>query len=84
MLISPSAGGARSSNFDRQIDQAVPLGTFEEIREGSFTVHNRHGLRDARKWRNTYSDHFLVTVDLEIVPDDDLGATVGAVGRPLR
>jgi endonuclease/exonuclease/phosphatase family metal-dependent hydrolase len=58
-------------HFDRQIDHAVPLGTFEEIREGSFTVHNRDGLADAKKWRSTYSDHFPVTVELEAVPDDD-------------
>ena len=71
-------------HFDRQIDHAVPLGTFEEIREGSFTVHNRDGLRDAKKWRNTYSDHFPVSVELEAVPDDDAGAKIGAVGRRLR
>jgi endonuclease/exonuclease/phosphatase family metal-dependent hydrolase len=71
-------------HFDRQIDHAVPLGTFEEIREGSFTVHNREGLRDAKKWRNTYSDHFPVTVELEAVPDDDADAKIGQVGRRLR
>jgi endonuclease/exonuclease/phosphatase family metal-dependent hydrolase len=71
-------------HFDRQIDHAVPLGTFEEIREGSFTVHNRDGLRDAKKWRNTYSDHFPITVELERVPDDDAGAKIGPVGRRLR
>ena len=71
-------------HFDRQIDHAVPLGTFEEIREGSFTVHNRDGLRDAKKWRNTYSDHFPVTVELEAVPDDDAEAKLSSVGRRLR
>jgi hypothetical protein len=71
-------------HFDRQIDQAVPLGTFEEIREGSFEIHNRDSLRDAKKWRNTYSDHFPVTVQLEAAPDDDPSAKLGAVGRRLR
>ncbi len=71
-------------HFDRQIDHAVPLGTFEEVREGSFTVHNRDGLRDAKKWRNTYSDHFPVTVQLEPAPDDDPAATIGPVGRRLK
>jgi endonuclease/exonuclease/phosphatase family metal-dependent hydrolase len=70
--------------FDRQIDHAVPLGTFEEIREGSFAVHNRDGLRGAKKWRNTYSDHFPVTVMLEALPDDDPAAKIGALGRRLR
>jgi endonuclease/exonuclease/phosphatase family metal-dependent hydrolase len=71
-------------HFDRQIDHAVPLGTFEEIREGSFTVHNRDGLRDAKKWRNTYSDHFPVTVELEAVPDDDPAAKLGLVGKRVN
>ena len=71
-------------HFDRQIDHAVPLGTFEEIRVGSFEIHNREGLRDAKKWRNTYSDHFPVTVQLEAVPDDDGSSKLGAVGQRLR
>jgi len=71
-------------HFDRQIDHAVPLGTFEEIREGSFAVHNRDGLADPKKWRSTYSDHFPVTVQLEAVPDDDPAAKIGAVGSRLR
>jgi endonuclease/exonuclease/phosphatase family metal-dependent hydrolase len=71
-------------HFDRQIDHAVPLGTFEEIREGSFAVHNRDGLRDAKKWRTTYSDHFPVTVDLEALPDDDTTTSLGPVGRRLN
>jgi len=71
-------------HFDRQIDHAVPLGAFEEVCESSFTVHNRDGLRDTKKWRNTYSDHFPVTVDLEAVPDDDAGVKIGLVGRRLN
>lgn len=71
-------------HFDRQIDHAVPLGSFEEIRVGSFEIHNREGLADAKKWRNTYSDHFPVTVQLEAVPDDDPAAKIGAVGKRLN
>jgi endonuclease/exonuclease/phosphatase family metal-dependent hydrolase len=71
-------------HFDRQIDHAVPLGTFEEVKARSFTIHNKDGLRDAKNWRNTYSDHFPVTVELEAVPDDDPEAKIGAVGRRLR
>jgi len=71
-------------HFDRQIDYAVPLGGFEEVRESSFEIHNREGLRDPKKWRTTYSDHFPVTVDLEPVPDDDPAAKIGAIGRRLR
>lgn len=71
-------------HFDRQIDHAVPLGTFEEVKEASFTIHNKEGLRDPKKWRNTYSDHFAVTVDLEAVPDDDPAARLGPVGQRLR
>ena len=79
-----SGRGRSIIHFDRQIDHAVPLGSFEEIRVGSFGIHNREGLADTKKWRNTYSDHFPVTVNLEAVPDDDPGATLGTVGRRLR
>jgi endonuclease/exonuclease/phosphatase family metal-dependent hydrolase len=71
-------------HFDRQIDHAVPLGTFEEIRVGSFEIHNREGLPDPKTWRNTYSDHFPVTVKLEAAPDDDLEAQLGLLGKPLN
>jgi hypothetical protein len=71
-------------HFDSQIDQAVPLATFEEIKPGSFTVHNKAGLRNPEQWRRIYSDHFPVTVELEAVPDDDPAATLGAVGKRLR
>ena len=71
-------------HFDRQIDHAVPLGTFEEVKEASFTIHNKDGLRDPKKWRDRYSDHFPVTVDLEAVPDDDPAARLGVLGQRLR
>jgi endonuclease/exonuclease/phosphatase family metal-dependent hydrolase len=71
-------------HFDRQIDHAVPLGTFEEIKEKSFTVHNRDGLRDPQKWRNRYSDHFPVTVELEPAPDDDPDGRLGNLGQRLN
>lgn len=76
--------GASIIHFNRQIDQAVPLGTFEEVRAASFTVHNRDGQRDPQQWRKTYSDHFPVTVDLAAVPDDDPAAKLGALGRRLK
>jgi endonuclease/exonuclease/phosphatase family metal-dependent hydrolase len=71
-------------HFDRQIDHAVPLGSFEEIRPRSFTIHNKDGLRDAKKWRNSYSDHFPVTLELEAVPDDDSNASLERCGRRLN
>jgi endonuclease/exonuclease/phosphatase family metal-dependent hydrolase len=79
-----SGRGRSIIHFDRQIDHAVPLGTFEEIRVGSFEIHNREGLSDAKKWRNTYSDHFPVTVQLEVTPDDDPAAKISTVGRRLN
>ena len=79
-----SGRGRSIIHFDRQIDHAVPLGSFEEVKERSFTIHNKEGLRDSKKWRNTYSDHFAVTVDLEAVPDDDPSAKLGPVGKRLR
>ena len=79
-----SGRGRSIIHFDRQIDQAVPLGTFEEIKESSFEIHNKDGLRDPENWRNTYSDHFAVSVDLEALPDDDPAAKLGVLGVPLR
>jgi endonuclease/exonuclease/phosphatase family metal-dependent hydrolase len=79
-----SGRGRSIIHFDRQIDHTVPLGSFEEVKESSFQIHNRDGLRDPNKWRNTFSDHFPVTVDLEAVPDDDPAAKIGALGRRLR
>jgi endonuclease/exonuclease/phosphatase family metal-dependent hydrolase len=70
-------------HFDRQIDHAVPLGSFEEVKAGSFVIHNKDGRSNPNKWRNTYSDHFPVTVDLETLPDDDPSAAFGKVGRRL-
>ena len=71
-------------HFDRQIDHAVPLGTFEEVKGSSFAVHNKDGLHDAKTWRNTYSDHFPVTVELEAAPDDDPAAKLGSVGQRIN
>ena len=79
-----SGGGRSIIHFDRQIDHAVPLGTFEEIRVGSFEIHNRDGLRDTKTWRNTYSDHFPVTVQLQALPDDDPAAQIGVTGKRLH
>jgi endonuclease/exonuclease/phosphatase family metal-dependent hydrolase len=79
----PSGRGRSIIHFDRQIDHAVPLGTFEEIRVGSLEIHNREGLRDPKKWRKTYSDHFPVTIELEPAPDDDRESRLETVGRRL-
>jgi hypothetical protein len=62
----------------------VPLGSFEEVKESSFEIHNKDGRSDPKKWRNTFSDHFPVTVDLKAVPDDDPAAAFSAVGKRLR
>lgn len=79
-----SGRGRSIIHFDRQIDHAVPLGAFEEVKESSFEIHNREGLRDPKKWRNTYSDHFPVTVKLEAAPDDDPASQLGVVGKRLN
>lgn len=82
-LTRPGAGRS-IIHFDRQIDNIVPLGTFEEINERSFQIHNKQGMRDPEEWRKVYSDHFAVTVDLEAVPDDDPEARFSSEGRSLR
>jgi endonuclease/exonuclease/phosphatase family metal-dependent hydrolase len=79
-----SGRGRSIIHFDWQIDHAVPLGSFEEVKESSFEIHNKDGRSDPKKWRNTYSDHFPVTVVLEAVPDDDAAARLGSLGRRLR
>ncbi len=70
-------------HFNSQIDHIVPLTTFEEIKAGSFEIHN-NGMRNAKEWRERYSDHFPVTVDLQPVPDDDPQAAISSSGRRLR
>jgi endonuclease/exonuclease/phosphatase family metal-dependent hydrolase len=70
-------------HFNSQIDHIVPLTSFEEIEAGSFEIHN-DGMRDAREWRERYSDHFPVTIDLQAVPDDDPQATLSSSGSRLR
>ncbi|MBE2181751.1 MAG: hypothetical protein IAE97_14910 [Chthoniobacterales bacterium] len=82
-LTRPNAGRS-IIHFDSQIDNIVPLGTFEEIDERSFAVHNKEGLRNPEAWRQRYSDHFPVTVDLEEVPDDDPQAKLGSLGKRLH
>jgi hypothetical protein len=54
--------------------------------DGSFRVHSqRVAFTDAarveaakRAWRQTYSDHFPVTIDLRAAPDGDPEATFAA------
>lgn len=82
--LTRSNAGRSIIHFDSQIDHIVPLGTFEEIDERSFTVHNKEGLRDPERWRQRYSDHFPVTVDLEEVPDDDPQAKFSSQGKKLH
>ena len=71
-------------HFDRQIDHIVPLATFEEVDRRSFRIHNKEGLRDMDAWRQTYSDHFPVTVELSAQPDDDPEAKLSPQGSRLR
>lgn len=82
--LTRSGAGRSIIHFDRQIDNIVPLGSFEEINERSFEIHNKQGLRDPEEWRRVYSDHFPVTVDLEAVSDDDPEARFSDEGRRLR
>ncbi len=70
-------------HFDSQIDHALQLGTFEEVRGRSFSVHNKEGLRDTAQWRQRYSDHFPVSVELEAIGDDD-EAVISRQGRSVR
>jgi endonuclease/exonuclease/phosphatase family metal-dependent hydrolase len=72
--------------FAEPIDHiALTPGIRDEVVAGSFRVHNqrvdftsgdRAGLEAARQaWRQTYSDHFPVTIDLRATPDNDPVAT---------
>ena len=79
--MTKAGGGTTIIHFNQQIDQIVPLGTFAEVKAGTFDIHNREGLRDREAWRKTYSDHFPVTVDLAATPDDDPAAKFSAAGR---
>jgi endonuclease/exonuclease/phosphatase family metal-dependent hydrolase len=79
-LTKPGAG-TTIIHFNQQIDQIVPLTAFAEVKAGTFEIHNREGLRDRDAWRQRYSDHFPVTVDLASTPDDDPAAKFSPPGR---
>lgn len=69
--LTKPGGGTTIIHFNRQIDHIVPAGDFAEVLSGTFDIHNRKGLADREAWRNRYSDHFPVTVDVKASPDDD-------------
>jgi len=79
-LTKPGAG-TTIIHFNQQIDQIVPLTTFAEVKAGTFEIHNKDGLRDRETWRQRYSDHFPITVDLVGTPDDDPAAKFSPPGR---
>lgn len=82
--LTEQGGGRSIIHFNRQIDQIVPFGGFEEIIPRSFDIHNEQGMRDPKAWRTRYSDHFPVTAELQAAPDDDPTATFSRPERELR
>ncbi len=71
-------------HFDDQIDHIVPLNGFSEIRKTTFDVVDDKGKLDKTAWRNRYSDHYPVVVELDLGPDDDPEATFSSGESPLR
>jgi hypothetical protein len=83
-FLSPRGNNRSIVHFNRQIDHILPLPGFTEIEARSLSVHNDEGLRDREAWRRIYSDHFPLTLDLTVVPDDDPDAKFSAQGKRLR
>ena len=54
----------------------------EEVRRASLAVDNDFDGMDKNAWRQTYSDHFPVTVTLRCQGDDDPGATFAHTPTP--
>ena len=71
-------------HFDNQIDHIVPLTGFDEIQKRTFDVIDNEGKCDKTTWRNRYSDHYPVVVDLNTGPDDDPEASFSVGESPLR
>ena len=57
------------------IDQVVVADACQEVVRNSLFVGNDHGGLTKEAWRQTYSDHYPVTVTLRADGDDDPDAT---------
>lgn len=69
-------------HFAEPIDQVVVADACEEVRRASLAVDNDFDGMDKNAWRQTYSDHFPVTVTLRCQGDDDPGATFAHTPTP--
>lgn len=71
-------------HFNEQIDHIVPLSSFNEIKPQTFQVIKGDGKYSKKTWRNRYSDHYPVIVELHSGPDDDPHARFSKTGKQLR
>lgn len=79
----PRGVGRTIIHFDEQIDHIVPLAGFDEVDMASFRIHNE-AMAAPGEWRDGYSDHFPVTIDLRAVADDDPGSRFAPADSALR
>lgn len=64
-------------HFPEPIDQVALIGNglADDLAASRLTVHGEQAAKDLQAWRNTYSDHIPVTVDLVANVDHDKTAT---------
>jgi endonuclease/exonuclease/phosphatase family metal-dependent hydrolase len=62
-------------HFPEPIDQIVVGRGFAEVRPSTYAVDSDHDGMAPQAWRQIYSDHFPVTVELRAASDDDPDAT---------
>lgn len=82
--LTPARPTTSIIHFEDQIDHIVPLAGFQEILKDTFRVLDSEGKTDKVGWRNRYSDHYPVIVELEPRPDDDPDANFSSPEAPLR
>lgn len=82
--LMPKTPASTIIHFNQQIDHIVPLTSFNEIKPQTFQVIKGNGTHTKKTWRNRYSDHYPVIVELHAGPDDDPHARFSKTGKQLR
>jgi endonuclease/exonuclease/phosphatase family metal-dependent hydrolase len=76
----PATPGPTIMHFAEPIDQIVAAAGCAELRRDSMQIDNDCDAMPKERWRQTYSDHFPVTVELLLSSDDDPAAAFARLG----
>lgn len=75
LWMQPATPAPTIMHFADPIDQVVVAPGFAEVRPDSLLVHGDYGGLDKEAWRKIYSDHYPVTVAIDVSKDADPSAT---------